>query len=124
MSCDSGGMMKVIRCTLYECALTLLCPMSSCYRRFAASAPPAVEPAKPKAGEHNADLYYWYYASLSMLHMQNPRWKDWNIRTREALIKMQQKSGPSAGCWETNIRWGETGGRVFTTAMATLTLEV
>jgi len=72
----------------------------------------------------NADLYYWYYASLSMLHMQNPLWKDWNVLTRESLIRMQQTDGPSAGCWDTNMRWGERGGRIFTTAMATLTLEV
>ena len=73
---------------------------------------------------NNADLYYWYYASLSMLHMRNPLWKDWNVLTRESLIRMQQKEGDSAGCWDTNIKWGERGGRVFTTALATLTLEV
>ena len=72
----------------------------------------------------HADLYYWYYASLSMLNMQNPKWKDWNVRTRESLIQMQRKDGPSAGCWDTNVRWAERGGRIFTTAIATLTLEV
>jgi hypothetical protein len=78
------------------------------------------EPPEPR----NADVYYWYYASLSMLNMQNPRWKDWNVRTRESLIKMQRKEGPYAGCWDTNVRWADRGGRIFTTAMATLTLEV
>ena len=34
-----------------------------------------------------------------MLHENNPLWKDWNVLTREALIRMQQKEGPSAGCW-------------------------
>jgi hypothetical protein len=78
------------------------------------------EPPEPR----NADVYYWYYASLSMLNMQNPKWKDWNVRTRESLIKMQRKEGSSAGCWDMNIRWADRGGRIFTTAMATLTLEV
>jgi hypothetical protein len=78
------------------------------------------EPPDPR----NADIYYWYYASLSMLNMQNPKWQEWNVRTRESLIQMQRKDGPSAGCWEKNMRWGDRGGRVFTTAMATLTLEV
>jgi hypothetical protein len=73
---------------------------------------------------HNADLYYWYYASLSMLHMNNPLWKDWNILTRESLIRTQQQDGPSAGCWTGDSRWAQRGGRVFSTAMATLTLEV
>jgi hypothetical protein len=79
--------------------------------RFLARDPPEMQ---------RADLYYWYYASLSMLHMQNPLWKDWNILTRESLIRMQQEDGG----WDTNIKWGERGGRVFTSALATLTLEV
>jgi hypothetical protein len=80
----------------------------------------ARQPPDPR----NADLYYWYYASLSMLHMQNPLWKDWNVLTREALIAMQESDGPAAGSWDTSLKWGERGGRVFTTALATLTLEV
>jgi hypothetical protein len=83
--------------------------------KFLSSQPP---------GSNDADLYYWYYASLSMLNMQHLKWKDWNTRTREALIHMQKKSGPSAGCWETNFKWGDRGGRIFTTSMAVLTLEV
>jgi len=69
---------------------------------------------------NRADLYYWYYASLSMLHMQNPLWKDWNVLTRESLIRLQQEDGS----WDVNLKWGERGGRVFTTSLATLTLEV
>lgn len=80
----------------------------------------ARQPPEPR----NADLYYWYYASLSMLHMNNPLWKDWNVLTRESLIRMQQQDGPSAGCWDGDSRWAQRGGRVFSTAMATLTLEV
>jgi hypothetical protein len=80
--------------------------------------------ARQPPDAQQADLYYWYYASLSMLHMQNPLWKDWNVLTRESLIGMQQLEGPSAGSWETSIKWGDRGGRVFTTALATLTLEV
>ena len=80
--------------------------------------------ARERPDPNNADIYYWYYASLSMLNMQDPLWKDWNVLTRESLIKMQQKHGPSRGCWTTNMKWGDRGGRVFTTAMATLTLEV
>jgi hypothetical protein len=79
--------------------------------RFLARDPPEMQ---------RADLYYWYYASLSMLHMQNPLWKDWNILTRESLIRMQMDDGG----WDVNLKWGERGGRVFTTALSTLTLEV
>ena len=34
------------------------------------------------------------------------------------------KEGPQAGSWDTNDLWGGHGGRVYTTALATLTLEV
>ena len=80
--------------------------------------------ARQPPDPQNADLYYWYYASLSMLHMQNPLWKDWNVLTRESLIGLQLTEGPSAGSWDTNLKWGDRGGKVFTTALATLTLEV
>jgi hypothetical protein len=77
---------------------------------------------KPNAG--NPDLYYWYYASLCMLQIHHRShsvaWKDWNTQTRDTLIAMQQKGG----YWDTSVRWGDRGGRAFTTAIATLTLEV
>ena len=83
--------------------------------RFLAHEPP---------DRRNVNLYYWYYASLSMLHMQDRLWKDWNILTRESLIATQHRTGESAGCWDNDHQWGSRGGHVFTTAMATLTLEV
>ncbi|MDB5174046.1 MAG: Prenyltransferase and squalene oxidase repeat, partial [Phycisphaerales bacterium] len=73
---------------------------------------------------NNADIYYWYYASLSMQQMQSPAWKAWNERTRDLLVRMQHKDGAHAGYWDTNVRRGDRGGRVFTTSIATLTLEV
>ncbi|MDB5356031.1 MAG: WD40-like Beta Propeller Repeat protein [Phycisphaerales bacterium] len=73
---------------------------------------------------NNADIYYWYYASLSMQQMQSPLWKAWNERTRDLLVRMQHRDGEHAGYWDTNVRRGDRGGRVFTTAISTLTLEV
>ena len=80
--------------------------------------------AREPPDRRNVNLYYWYYASLSMLHMQDRLWKDWNILTRESLIATQHRTGESAGCWDNDHQWGSRGGHVFTTAMATLTLEV
>ncbi len=76
------------------------------------------------------ELYYWYYASLSLAQMQaNPQvrqtWERWNKRCRDALIATQVRQGGQAGSWS-DPHWGErTGaGKVFSTALATLTLEV
>src|SRR5688500_17993873 len=70
------------------------------------------------------DVYYWYYGSLSLNQFQNDAWRTWNQRTRDTLIKLQRKEGPLDGSWDTNMRWGDHAGRVYTTALSTLTLEV
>ena len=75
----------------------------------------------PNRGE--SDIYYWYYGSLCMMQMQNDAWKNWNTQVRDTLIRMQHHVGNDSGYWE-GMRWGDRGGHVFTTAMATLTLEV
>jgi hypothetical protein len=80
----------------------------------------------PQAGK--PDLYYWYYASLSLAQMQaNPQvraaWDRWNTRCRDTLVATQAREGLIAGSWQ-DSRWSQYGGRVFGTALATLTLEV
>jgi len=69
-------------------------------------------------------LYYWYYASLCMLQVQNPDWKRWNARTRDALIALQTRGGPADGSWDADPRYAERGGRIYMTSIAVLTLEV
>lgn len=70
------------------------------------------------------NFYYWYYGSLCMMQAQNDDWKRWNTRSREALIALQNKGGPTDGAWDTDPKYADRGGRVYTTAIATLTLEV
>ncbi len=53
------------------------------------------------------DLYYWYYASLSMVQMQSRSWKVWNAYTRDGLVRMQQKGGPSDGAWKVSMKRAE-----------------
>jgi hypothetical protein len=74
--------------------------------------------------EDDADFYGVYYASLSLLQLQNDAWKQWNERTRDTLVRMQKKNGDDAGCWDGNITWSDRGGRVFSTALGCLTLQV
>lgn len=77
----------------------------------------APDPAHP-------DLYCWYYASLCMLQMNSPAWSDWNARTRDTLIQLQTRGGFSDGCWKINAKGIDRAGYIFTTSIATLTLEV
>ena len=71
------------------------------------------------------DFYGSYYASLSLVQLRNEAWTKWNERTREHLVKSQRRGGgEDDGCWDTNVTWGERGGRVYSTALACLTLQV
>jgi hypothetical protein len=76
----------------------------------------------PGTGTYN--LYYWYYATLGMYQLQGTHWQQWNEAMRTTVLSRQLKEGPQAGSWDTDDLWGCYGGRVYTTALATLTLEV
>ena len=72
------------------------------------------------------NLYFWYYASLALHQnqLQSPEsdraWDDWNQRLTTALLTTQQDDGS----WSAESLWGGYGGRVYTTALSALCLEV
>ncbi|TWT42368.1 hypothetical protein RAS1_34990 [Phycisphaerae bacterium RAS1] len=78
--------------------------------------------------------YYWYYGTLAMFQAGGERWERWNARLRDTLLPLQdrRKEGSrklhSFGSWqpygENWGKWGRMGGRVYTTAICTLTLEI
>ncbi len=75
------------------------------------------------------NIYYWYYATQLLHNMKNKDWEKWNLKVREGLIGMQIKDGTCAnGSWDPNFPqadlWGQRAGRLFTTSLSILTLEV
>lgn len=70
-----------------------------------------------------ADLYLTYYVTLALYPLKDTRWKQWNERMTARLLQTQRKAGSLEGSWDPNTKWGPTGGRVYTTAMACLCLE-
>ncbi len=70
------------------------------------------------------DYYHFYCVSLMLMQFQNATWEKWNASVREYLLKKQRKSGDSAGSWDPDQKWGDRGGRAYSTAMACLTLQV
>jgi hypothetical protein len=79
------------------------------------------------------DLYYTYYSVLAMYQMgpQSEYWREWNRMFRDPLVKLQVQNQHDArgrfirGSWDPGMtQWGAQGGRVFSTAMAILSLEV
>jgi hypothetical protein len=70
------------------------------------------------------DVYFNYYASQVLHHLGGPNWEKWNPRMREHLVSTQETEGHEAGSWYVSEVHSSTGGRLYTTAMATMTLEV
>ncbi len=70
------------------------------------------------------NLYYWYYATLALSHFQDDAWQKWNASLQPTLLAQQIASGENSGSWPPDCLWAGYGGRVYSTAMATLCLEV
>lgn len=81
-------------------------------------------PAEYQKGQ-GTNIYTWYYAAQVMHHMGGEYWEKWNPRMREYLIRSQEREGHKAGSWDPSVdAWGRQGGRIYTTALSALTLEV
>ena len=72
------------------------------------------------------NLYYWYYATLALHRAKSQSdtaqtvWEDWNHQLTTALLTTQQEDGS----WNADTTWGGYGGRVYTTALSAMCLEV
>jgi hypothetical protein len=89
------------------------------------SAPPPPEKPGPKEGL--GQIYYYYYATQVMHHMGDKYWDTWNPRMRDFLIRTQMKKddGHREGSWDPRgCDHGGSAGRIYSTALACLTLEV
>ncbi len=75
-------------------------------------------------GRSEENWYYWYYASLAMFPYQDQDWQVWNNAMKNHLTQSQITSGPDAGSWDTRCIWSGYGGRIYSTAIACLSLEV
>ncbi|HEX5135529.1 MAG TPA: hypothetical protein VFY93_01025 [Planctomycetota bacterium] len=69
-------------------------------------------------------VYYWYYGSLAMYQMGGRFWRAWSKPLLTEGIPNMQVSGDQCeqGSWDCG-NLDSIGGRVYTTAMAVMTLE-
>ncbi len=70
------------------------------------------------------NFYYWYYGTLVMFQMGGDHWKAWNNSLRDMLIDHQRRGGDEDGSWDPVGFWCAQGGRVYSTAVGALCLEV
>ncbi|MGA2065566.1 MAG: prenyltransferase/squalene oxidase repeat-containing protein [Thermoguttaceae bacterium] len=75
---------------------------------------------------HPGDFYTWYNCTLAMFLAGGEPWKRWNDAVRDHLVRLQCKEpeGCANGSWDPDGHWSPQGGRVYSTALAVLTLEV
>ena len=77
----------------------------------------------PKSDTYN--IYYWYYGTLAMYQHGGDAWTRWNNEARDEIVRRQVIEGHSAGSWPPDESpYGTKGGRIYSTALATLSLEV
>lgn len=81
-----------------------------------------VATSPPESGSVN--VYRWYYSTLALYHVGGPDWDRWNSRMQRVLVDLQRRSGSLDGSWDPDAVWGGHGGRVYSTALSVMTLEV
>jgi hypothetical protein len=70
------------------------------------------------------DLYYWYYGSYAMYQIGGQHWQHWNRAMKKAVVDSQRSDSSARGSWDPIGPWGHAGGRVYSTALGVLCLEV
>jgi hypothetical protein len=84
----------------------------------------------PEWKDNHIDFYAWYYSTLALYQFDGPsgpHWKKWSDPVKDALVANQKvaRNGCESGSWDPRVdRWGSEGGRVYATAINTLTLEI
>jgi hypothetical protein len=81
-----------------------------------------------REGPSTHDVYLNYYGTQALYQMESPLWPKWNVQLRDYLIREQNKKGHEAGSWffldDDPPGFNRTGGRLYTTTMSAMTLEV
>jgi HEAT repeat protein len=78
------------------------------------------------SADGSIDFYYWFHGTDAMRRLGGAAWESWRNSLVAALVPHQERS--SAGCargsWSPEDPWGPEGGRIYSTSMSVLTLEM
>ena len=101
-----------VLCTMY------LDPLSA-RRSFGAK---VKQLARPLPMRNN--LYANYYISQILHHFGGREWTSWNSKMRNFLVSSQMSGGHAKGSWNSSRDFDVRGGRLYSTCMSILILEV
>jgi len=86
-----------------------------------AKKPPVWNPA-----DGSVDMYYWHWGALAMYQAGDKAFTPWRTAMLKAIVDSQRKDTDYCGykgSWDPIGPWGPDGGRVYSTAMLTLSLQ-
>jgi hypothetical protein len=81
-------------------------------------------------GPQTGNMYFSYYATQVIHQFDGPDgdlWQNWNVKMRDALVASQDMNKHETGSWMfpgAGDHGFDAGGRLYCTAMATMTLEI
>lgn len=77
-----------------------------------------------RATGSDLDFYLWYNCTLGMFQAGTETWNRWNNLVRDTIVGLQRHGDQCVrGSWDPDV-YGKPGGRIYSTALAVLTLEV
>ena len=79
--------------------------------------------ANPPDWKTNGQLY-WLCGSVIMKQAGGAAWRRWNRALQQTLIPHQRESGHAIGSWAINGAASRLGGRVLSTALSVVALEI
>ena len=87
---------------------------------------PDWNPKGGPGGTSKIDFYYWYHGTRATFFVGGDAWDRWNPAVKQALLNHQrgEEKRCEAGSWDPVGAWGSAQGRVGTTSLALLTLQI
>jgi hypothetical protein len=78
------------------------------------------------ANQRPQNFYHWYYGTLGMFQTGGESWKKWNEALKDTLLPNQCKGSKedTDGSWDPVTTYDVLAGRVYSTAMGALCLEI
>ena len=72
------------------------------------------------------DMYYWYYGTLAMFQVGGEPWKRWDGAMKTAIVDHQrvEPGRDELGSWDPVDPWSPEVGRVYSTSVLAVCLEV
>lgn len=77
----------------------------------------------PKSGR--IDYYFWFHGTKALQRLGGTKWKGWKAAAIETLVGSQKERVCARGSWDPQFGvWGKNGGRVYSTALCTMILQM